>query len=77
MQAKFVNILAEYDQGIWSESKVQEAIMSLPQHERNLLILYADMGSYAKMGERLGCSGASIYKRLKPIREKLQNMLSK
>lgn len=69
------NIEREYALGIWSESDAQTALSSLTVAERRLIILYAEMGSYAKLGRLLGCSAQSVYKRIKPIRIKLQKQL--
>ena len=50
---------------------LKEKIMQLPQADRNILLLYIDLGAYVRVGEILNCSSTFIGMRLKDIREKL------
>lgn len=50
---------------------LKEKIMQLSQADRNILLLYIDLGSYSKVAKVLNCSATLIYQKNKSIREKL------
>lgn len=50
---------------------LREKIMNLPQDDRNILLLYIDLGAYVRVGEILNCSSTFIGMKLKSIKEKL------
>lgn len=50
---------------------LKENIQKLSQADKNLLLLYIELGSYAKVAKFLGCSATLIYLKNKSIREKL------
>ena len=50
---------------------LKEKIMNLPQDDRNILLLYIDLGAYVRVGEILNCSSTFIGMKLKSIKEKL------
>lgn len=46
-------------------------INELPRTDINLLLLYLELGSYAKVAKFLQCSSTLIYLRIRKIRNKL------
>lgn len=46
-------------------------INELPRTDINLLLLYLELGSYAKVAKFLNCSSTLIYLRIRKIRNKL------
>lgn len=50
---------------------VKEKIKELPRADINLLLLYLELGSYAKVAKFLNCSSTLIYLRIRKIRSKM------
>lgn len=50
---------------------IKEKIKDLPRADINLLLLYLELGSYAKVAKFLNCSSTLIYLRIRKIRNKL------
>lgn len=50
---------------------IKEKIKELPRADINLLLLYLELGSYAKVAKFLNCSSTLIYLRIRKIRNKL------
>lgn len=50
---------------------IKEKIKELPRADINLLLMYIELGSYAKVAKFLNCSSTLIYLKLKRIRNKL------
>lgn len=50
---------------------IKEKINELPRADINLLLLYLELGSYAKVAKFLNCSSTLIYLRIRKIRNKL------
>ena len=50
---------------------IKEKIKDLPRTDINLLLLYLELGSYAKVAKFLNCSSTLIYLRIRKIRNKL------
>ena len=50
---------------------LKKKIMQLSQADRNILLLYIDLGSYGKVAKVFNCSATLIYQRMKATREKL------
>ena len=47
---------------------IKEKINELPRADINLLLLYLELGSYAKVAKFLNCSSTLIYLKLKRIK---------
>lgn len=52
-------------------ASVKEAILSLPDADRNLILLYLDKGSYSKSAKEINISTSLYYIRMKEIKEKI------
>lgn len=50
---------------------IKEKIKELPRADINLLLLYLELGSYAKVAKFLNCSSTLIYLRIRKIRSKI------
>ena len=50
---------------------LKSRINELPRTDINLLLLYLELGSYAKVAKFLNCSSTLIYLRIRKIRNKL------
>lgn len=50
---------------------LKERISRLSTADRYILLLYLDMGSYAKVADFLNCSATTIYLKIKKIREEV------
>lgn len=50
---------------------LKSRINELPRADINLLLLYLELGSYAKVAKFLNCSSTLIYLRIRKIRNKL------
>ena len=50
---------------------IKEKIKELPRADINLLLLYLELGRYAKVAKFLNCSSTLIYLRIRKIRNKL------
>lgn len=50
---------------------IKEKIKELPRADINLLLLYLELGSYAKVAKFLNCSSTLIYLKLKRIKSML------
>lgn len=50
---------------------IKEKIKELPRADINLLLLYLELGSYAKVAKFLNCSSTLIYLRIRKIRSRI------
>lgn len=50
---------------------IKEKIKELPRADINLLLLYLELGSYAKVAKFLNCSSTLIYLRIRKIRTRI------
>lgn len=50
---------------------IKEKIRELPRADINLLLLYLELGSYAKVAKFLDCSSTLIYLRIRKIRSRI------
>ena len=50
---------------------IKEKIKGLPRADINLLLLYLELGSYAKVAKFLNCSSTLIYLRIRKIRSRI------
>lgn len=50
---------------------LKERIKELPRTDINLLLLYLELGSYAKVAKFLNCSSTLIYLRIRKIRNSI------
>ena len=58
--------------------KVKDILFNkLDVTERNVIILYAELGSLRKLGTELGVSASSAYLKVKQIKEKIKEELGK
>ena len=62
------------DDSIWSMEGEQlnylkHIVMNLPRAKHNLLLLYAELGSFRKVGKELGVSAGTVRKEIKKIQE--------
>lgn len=75
----FKYILEEYKEDIFNDTeafiKLKQTINKLNVDEKNLLLLYADMGSLRKTANIIGCSASTIYLKITEIRKKLIELL--
>lgn len=78
---KFRNIENEYnrkDDAFHEDSdlmtEMSDIIDKLPIHERRLIILYAEYGSYRKMAKIFNCHWTTIHKQIKKIKQKIKTV---
>lgn len=55
-------------------TKMSDIIETLPIHERRLLIIYAEFGSYRKMAKIFNCHWTTIHKRIQKIKQKIKTI---
>lgn len=75
---EFGNIREEYRMGrgvFGNHPGLMRSLDSLSEDNRNLLILYADLGSCAKVAKVYNCNRHTIWKRVRRIREILKTKL--
>lgn len=58
-------------------AEVKEAILSLSEAERNLVLLYLDKGSYSKAAKEIFISTSLYYLRMKEIKEKINKHIER
>jgi len=73
-------ILEDYkpDNSLFSEedediNKIKNKIYSLPEPEKRIILMYAELGTLRKLGTQLGVSTSSAYLKIKDIRNKILN----
>lgn len=80
-QIKFSAILEEYAPNELVDDEyfynLKDIINNLPETDRAILILYADLQSMDKVAERLGVSKSTIYVNIKRIREQINEEMKK
>lgn len=74
-------ILEEYkpDNSIFTEedehiNKLKNIIYSLTEPEKRIILLYAELGTFRKLGKELGVSTSSAYLKIKDIRNKIKSL---
>lgn len=65
----------------WNNGEEHDKIRKIIKHEltdieSTVLLLYAELGSYRRVGEHLGVSATTIYYYVRDIRNKIKNKLS-
>lgn len=78
MKINLEELLKDYDLdfGVFTELddrllEIEDKLTALKAPERIILILYAELKSYRKVGKVLGFSHSTVMKHIKEIREKL------
>jgi DNA-directed RNA polymerase specialized sigma24 family protein len=51
--------------------RIKEALMRLPEPDRNLLIIYSDLGSYSSVAKRYHLSVTAVRYKVEEVRRKL------
>lgn len=74
-------ILEEYkpDNSLFTEedehiNKLKNIIYSLTEPEKRIILLYAELGTFRKLGKELGVSTSSAYLKIKDIRNKIKSL---
>lgn len=52
-------------------TNIAVVLSSLPEAERNIIIMYAELGSLKKLSKVFNCSKATMWNRVQEIRNKL------
>lgn len=75
---EFKDILKEYERNldVFSEdSPLIRVLDKLEQGEKNLLVLYAELGSHRKVSKIFNCSATTIQNRMRVLKIKFKEML--
>ena len=74
-------ILEEYkpDNSLFTEedeniNKLKNIIYSLTEPEKRIILLYAELGTFRKLGKELGVSTSSAYLKVLDIRNKIKSL---
>lgn len=74
-------ILEEYkpDNSLFTEedeyiNKLKNIIYSLTEPEKRIIIMYAELGTFRKLGKELGVSTSSAYLKVLDIRNKIKSL---
>ena len=62
------SIFSNIDERFW---QIKDKYATLPESDKNILLLYAELGSLREVAKIIGCSHSSIRNYLITIREKL------
>lgn len=79
----FNDIKNNIDYSIFAEdedlqmSAIMKSIADLPEWKRKILLIYAELGSCAKVGDRLKLSSGIVYRYIKEIQREVRNGISK
>lgn len=65
------SLFAEEDEKI---NKLKNIIYSLTEPEKRIILLYAELGTFRKLGKELGVSTSSAYLKIKDIRNKIKSL---
>lgn len=73
--------LEEYEPNLLKDEedvyKLKEVIQELPEVDKIVILLYAELRSFTELGNILGISRSSCYWMIKRIREDIKESLSK
>lgn len=69
----FSVIKAEYQSNIFEadDTNVRQLVGCLPETDRNILIMYAELKSLKKLSKAFNCSRSTMWNRISEIRKKV------
>lgn len=73
LENQFDILTTDEDEDIY---KVLKAIHKLPKWKQNIIFLYAQLGSYVAVAQRLNLSVGIIWKHINKIKKEIKNDLS-
>lgn len=54
---------------------LKQAVLSLPENEKRIMLLYIELGSFRDVGNILGVSQTAVWQVVKVLREKIKNKI--